>query len=95
MSPNVAHAALGPDKSLSMGEVSLDMACSVPDHFEEYQWRQKAQWTSRRCGRARQVADMFRGECEGEVVGGTCTTHASACGQHDELEDKLTHLVYP
>ena len=36
-----------------------------------------------------------KGECEGEVVGGTHMTPASARGQRDGLDDELTHLVDP
>jgi len=35
MSPDIVHAALGPDELLSMGKASLDEACGAPDHFEE------------------------------------------------------------
>ena len=33
-SPNIAHVVLGPDKSLSMGETSPDVAQGAPEHFE-------------------------------------------------------------
>jgi len=96
MSPDVAHVVLGPDKSLLMGETSPDMARGMPECFEMdrievvgmMEWWEM--WNERDKSLIRS-----KGECEGEVVGGTCTTHASACGQHDELKDELTHLVYP
>jgi len=79
-----------------MGEVSLDVAHGAPDHFEIDQGEAMSVMDRQKV-RNERVKSLRRseGESEGEVVGGTCTTPASACGQHDELEDELTHLVYP
>ena len=96
MSPDVAHAALGPDKLLSMGEVSLDVACSTLERFE-MDWIEAVammeQWEMQ--NERDESLICSEGECEGEIVGGTCVTPASARSQHDGLDDELTHLVDP
>ena len=36
-----------------------------------------------------------KGESDGEVADRTHVTRARVYGQHEELKDELTHLVYP
>jgi len=96
MSPDIVHAALGPDQLLSMGKVSLDMAHGVLDCFEMDQVKVEGIMDQQEM-RNEQAESLThsKGESNGEVVDGMCMTPASACSQHDKLKDELTHLVYP
>jgi len=93
--PEVAHAALGPDKLLSMGKVSVDAARGMPDRFKMDRV-EVVDMTERREIWNERVESLTHseGENDGEIVDGMHATCAHARGQHDELEAELTHLVY-